>query len=263
MAMLTTASKGLLIDLTRCVGCGECVSACLTAHDLPGDASSVTGLSATALTALTETNGVYVRQLCRHCVTPSCVSVCPVEAFRKTPEGPVVYDASRCMGCRYCMQACPFGIPKYEWNDPVPAVVKCDFCASRQAEGKQTACAEACPEGATLFGTRDELLAEAKRRLAEEPDKYFQHIYGENEVGGTSVLFLSPVPFEELGFPTVAGEALPALTHAALSKIPGIVTIGGALLFGIYWITHRREEVARAEHAETVRESEEANHDRA
>jgi Fe-S-cluster-containing dehydrogenase component len=92
MAMLTTASRGLLIDLTKCVGCGECVSACLTAHDLPGDASSVTGLSATALTALTETNGIYVRQLCRHCVTPSCVSVCPVEAFRKTPEGPVVLE---------------------------------------------------------------------------------------------------------------------------------------------------------------------------
>lgn len=145
----------------------------------------------------------------------------------------------------------------------MPAVVKCDFCVKRQAEGQQTACAEACPEGATLFGTRDELLVEARRRLAENPDAYHQHIYGENEVGGTSVLFLSPVPFEQLGFPTVAGEALPALTHAALSKIPGIVSIGGALLFGIYWITHRREEVARAEHAAKVRESEEANHDRA
>jgi formate dehydrogenase iron-sulfur subunit len=262
MAMLTTASKGLLIDLTRCVGCQECVSACLVAHDLPGDADDVAGLSSKALTALVEKDGVYVRQLCRHCVTPSCVSVCPVEAFRKTPEGPVVYDASRCMGCRYCMQACPFGVPKYEWDNPVPAVVKCDFCASRQAEGKQPACAEACPEGATIFGDRDELLAEAHRRLAESPDSYYPRVYGETEAGGTAVLFLSPVPFEQLGFPAVVGGPLPELTHAALAKIPGILSIGGAALLGIYWITHRRDEVARAEHAAPVRDSEEANHDR-
>lgn len=250
--MLTTAANGLLIDLTKCVGCGECVSACLAAHDLPGDADDVTGLSATALTALKEVDGVYVRQLCRHCVTPSCVSVCPVEAFRKTPEGPVVYDASRCMGCRYCMQACPFGIPKYEWNDPVPAVVKCDFCATRQAEGKPTACTEACPEGATLFGNRDELLAEAKRRLADEPDKYFQHIYGEHEVGGTSVLILSPVPIEQLplklGLPATA---MPNLTWAALEKVPGVVTVGGAALMALFWITHRREEVSAAARKES------------
>ena len=260
MAMLTTASKGLLIDLTKCVGCGECVSACLTAHDLPGSADTVTGLSATALTALTETDGIYVRQLCRHCVTPSCVSVCPVEAFRKTPEGPVVYDASRCMGCRYCMQACPFGVPKYEWDKAVPAVVKCDFCASRQAEGKPTACTEACPEDATTFGPRDEMLAEARRRIAENPGKYHPHIYGEHEAGGTSMLFLSPVPFEQLGFPTIAGEPLPELTANALAKIPGILSIGGAMLAGIWWITQRREEVAHAEHAAAAKK--EAHHDR-
>lgn len=261
--MLTTRPKALLIDLTRCVGCKECVAACLVAHDMPGDADSVTGLSDTALTALREQDGLYVRELCRHCVTPSCASVCPVEAFRKTPEGPVVYDASRCMGCRYCMQACPFGVPKYQWHNPVPAVVKCDFCASRQAEGKQTACAEACPEAATVFGFRDELLAEAHQRIADKPETYHPHVYGETEAGGTSVLFLSPVPFEQLGFPEVAGTPLPELTEAALSRIPGILSIGGALLFGIYWITHRREEVARAEQTAPVAKSEENHHDRA
>jgi len=261
--MALVRKQALLIDLTRCIGCRECVSACLVAHGLKTDPDSVTGLSAQALTALDERDGIYVRQLCRHCETPSCVSVCPVEAFTKTPAGPVVYDASRCMGCRYCMQACPFSVPKYEWDNPVPAVVKCDFCAARQAEGQQPACAEACPEGATIFGPRDELLAEAHRRIADSPDKYHPRVYGEHEIGGASVLFLSPVAFETLGFPELGDAPLPELTAAALHKIPGILSIGGALLAGIWWITNRREEVARAEHAQHFAVSEEDDHDRA
>jgi formate dehydrogenase iron-sulfur subunit len=256
--MALVRDQALLIDLTRCIGCKECVAACLVEHQLGTDAESVTGLSSHALTALVERDGHYVRQLCRHCETPSCASVCPVEAFTKTPAGPVVYDASRCMGCRYCMQACPYGIPKYQWDNPVPAVVKCDMCAGRVAEGRPTACAEACPAEATIFGPRDELLADAHRRIAESPGTYHPHVYGEHEGGGTSVLFLSPVPFEDLGFPELADAPLPALTAAALEKIPGIVTIGGALLAGIWWITNRREEVARAERAEK-----ESNHERA
>jgi len=261
--MALARPNALLIDITRCIGCKECVVACQVEHGLGDDAEAVTGLSSRALTALAEQDGLYVRQLCRHCVTPSCVSVCPVEAFTKTPEGPVVYDASRCMGCRYCMQACPFGIPKYEWDKAVPAVVKCDFCAARQAAGKPTACTEACPEEATVFGPRDELLAEAHRRLAAEPGRYHPVVYGESEVGGTSVLFRSPVPFEQLGFPTLSATALPELTGKALEKIPGILSIGGALLAGIWWITQRREEVARAERAdETAGPASEEHHER-
>jgi len=247
--MTTSSPKALLVDLTRCIGCNECVAGCLVAHGMDTDPETVTKLSATALTALREQDGIYIRQMCRHCLNPSCASVCPVEAFQKLPEGPVVYDPSRCMGCRYCMQACPFQIPKYEWSSTSPRVVKCDFCAERQAQGLQTACAEACPEEATIFGPRDELLAEAHRRIDDDPDAYFAHVYGESEAGGTSVLFLSPVSFESLGigFPDLIHEPLPELTAAALERIPGIVTIGGALLTGIWWITNRREEVARAE----------------
>lgn len=258
--MTAIRPQALLIDITRCVGCGACVEGCLDAHHLDTDPATVKGLSSRALTALAERGDLYVRQLCRHCLTPACASVCPVEAFYKTPAGPVLYDASRCLGCRYCMQACPFGVPKYEWDKAVPAVVKCDFCASRQAEGKPTACTEACPEDATTFGPRDEMLAEARRRIAENPGKYHPHIYGEHEAGGTSMLFLSPVPFEQLGFPTIAGEPLPELTANALAKIPGILSIGGAMLAGIWWITQRREEVAHAEHAAAAKK--EAHHDR-
>jgi formate dehydrogenase iron-sulfur subunit len=249
--MIRIEPRALLVDITRCIGCKACVAACMESHGIAGDPDAVRELSANALTALTEHGDLFVRQLCRHCLEPSCASACPVDALRKTERGPVVYDASRCMGCRYCMQACPFNVPKYQWSSAVPAVVKCDFCAARQEQGLQTACAEACPAEATVFGTRAALLAEAQRRLAENPAAYYPQIYGAEEVGGTSVLFLSPVPFSELGFPTnVGNQPLPALTAAALGRIPSIVSVGGALLFGVWWITQRRDEVARAEAAE-------------
>ena len=247
--------RALLIDVTRCIGCHACAAACQELHQFPGDGTDVE-LSATAYTVvLDKGEDRYVRKLCMHCVDPSCVSVCPVGALSKTELGPVTYDASRCLGCRYCMVACPFSVPRYEWSKAVPAVRKCDFCVARLQAGQLPACAEACPAEATVAGTREELLAEAHRRIREEPGKYHPHIYGETEVGGTSVLFLSPVPFESLGFRTDLGSApLPTLTWQALSKVPAVVSLGGAALFGIFWITHRRQEVAAAEQA--MREAE-------
>jgi formate dehydrogenase iron-sulfur subunit len=244
---MDTAPRALLIDIVRCIGCRGCVAACKEAHSFPGSEQE-TELSATAYTAMVDRGkDRYVRKLCMHCVTPSCVSVCPVGAFTKTALGPVTYDARKCLGCRYCMVACPFDVPRYEWAKVVPAVRKCDMCAERVAGGKPPACVEVCPAEATVAGTRDELLAEAHRRIAENPGVYFPQVYGETEVGGTSVLFLSPVAFEELGFKAGLGtQALPELTWNALEKIPGVVTIGGAMLFAIWWITHRREEVALA-----------------
>jgi formate dehydrogenase iron-sulfur subunit len=255
--MPETGSCALLIDLTRCIGCRACVAACKEAHGLPGDDSDV-ALSATALTALAERNGLYVRRLCMHCQTPSCASVCPVGAIRKLAAGPVVYDASRCIGCRYCMLACPFGVPRYEWDQVVPAVRKCDLCVERMQRGEIPACAAACPAEATVAGSRDELIAEAHRRIDQSPGTYTPIVYGENELGGTSVLFLSPVPFESLGFPGRLGEEpLPDLTWNALQRVPGIVVVGGAVLLAIAWITHRREEVARAERGDAREDDDE------
>jgi formate dehydrogenase iron-sulfur subunit len=183
-----------------------------------------------------------------HCADPSCASACPVGAFTKTKLGPVVYDGDKCLGCRYCMVACPFSVPRYEWSAAVPVVRKCDGCIDRQRQGQPPACAEACPAEATVAGTRAEMLAEARRRIAENPEGYYPHVYGEHEVGGTNVFILSPVPFEQIGLNTKVGnEPLPNLTWAALSKIPGVVGAGSALLSAVYWITHRREAVAAAE----------------
>jgi formate dehydrogenase iron-sulfur subunit len=229
-----------------CIGCNACQDGCKAANNLPEGAEQ--RLSPTAFTALEQHGERFVRRLCQHCQVPTCVSVCPVGAFKKTEDGPVLYDAEKCIGCRYCMQACPFRVPRYEWKSTRPRVQKCIFCYSRLAKGMQTACAEACPTGATKFGDRDELIAEAYKRMGADPGKYVPKIFGKEDVGGTSVLYLSPVPFEEMGFDVKLGkEPMPLLTMNAMEKIPNVVTVGGVMLAGIWWITKRRDEVNRHE----------------
>lgn len=232
--------KAMLIDTTWCVGCLACEDACQSVNNLPADCDQ-SDLSACKFTKVFERGDVYVRKMCMHCVDPACASVCPVGALRKLEEGPVVYDENKCIGCRYCMQACPFQIPTYEWDSTVPRVRKCWFCYDRVLAGGQPACAEECPTEATTFGDRDELLAEAHSRIADSPDEYQHYIFGEREVGGTSILYLSGVSFEQIGFPSnLIEKPLPLLTWNVLSKIPDFVLVGGTLLGGVAWIINRR-----------------------
>ncbi|UCB53665.1 MAG: 4Fe-4S dicluster domain-containing protein [Candidatus Zixiibacteriota bacterium] len=225
------------------MGCQACASACKEANALPGEKEEE--LSATAYTVVKEKEDVYYRRLCMHCSDPTCASVCPVRAFEKTEEGAVVYNPKKCMGCRYCIQACPFGVPTYEWKKRNPLVRKCTMCIQRQRKGDTPACAVACPTEATIFWDRDELIKGARKRIEANPGLYVNHIYGEKEAGGTSVLLLSSVPFEKLGFPTdLSEESLPSLTRQVTSKIPNFVVVSGVLLYGIYWIINRRMELA-------------------
>jgi formate dehydrogenase iron-sulfur subunit len=248
--MITTEKKGILLDTTRCIGCGACSLACKERNRLPrtSDDPLKDTLSDKNFSVVNRRGPRYVRKMCMHCEVPTCASACPVGAFQKTAAGPVVYDENKCMGCRYCMLACPFNVPKYEWAKTLPRVRKCDLCADRLAQGLPPACAAACPTGATKFGTRAELLAEARARIAAEPGRYYPHVYGDLEVGGTSVLVISDVRPEDLGYRTDLVKEPPAmLTWRVLSKIPNVVTIGGLFLGGVYWLTKRRDEVARAE----------------
>jgi len=243
-------SMALLYDATLCIGCKQCEQACADNNKLPYDdkIAAEPRQSEHKFTVVLAKEDKFMRRLCMNCNDPACASVCQVAALRKTAAGPVIYEAGRCMGCRYCMLACPFGVPRYEWNSINPKVQKCTMCADRVLAGGQTACAEACPTGATKFGDRKQLLAEARQRLRDNPGKYVDHIYGEQEVGGTSVLLLSSVPFEDFGYRTdFPHDPLPSRTFAVQSRIPDFVPLWGSLLGGIWWITHRREDVAKAE----------------
>ena len=241
---------GLLFDATRCIGCGACSSACKEQNKLPGKVEEV--LTAYTWTTVQEREGLNVRRLCMHCEVPTCASVCPVGALKKTPEGPVVYDAERCMGCRYCMMACPFGIPRYAWGSAVPYVRKCTMCyENRVKDGRQPACTEACPTQATIFGEREPLLAEAHKRIRETPEKYKPVVWGETDAGGTGVLYVSPIPLDFLNVGrSVEGQALPRLTSRAMEAVPPVFVGMGAIMGGVRWIIGRRMKLEGGEGAD-------------
>jgi len=238
------STRAILIDITKCIGCRSCEQACKQIHGFPQETEAK--LSTTAYTVVEERGDRFVRRMCMHCQDPACASACLVGALKKTADGPVTYDAAKCIGCRYCLVACPFNVPKYEWTKLVPFVKKCDMCAARQAQGQPPACVEACPVQASIVGTRDDILDEAQRRILGD-SRYVRHIYGSEEAGGTSVFFISDVPFEKLGFVAAPKQPMPVLTATALGDGPTVILVGGALLSGVYWITQRRAEVALAE----------------
>ena len=250
-------AKGTLIDLTRCIGCRACQVACKEWNERSVKPTVMSGdfTNPRELNSETYTNIRYVEQekedlpvwnfiknQCLHCKSPACASVCPVEALKKTEAGPVTYTFERCIGCRYCMIACPFYIPKYEWEKAVPWVRKCTFCSDRIAAGMVPACIKVCPTNTMVYGEYDDVMKEANSRIANHPGKYVNHIYGKDEAGGTSWVYLSAVPFASLGFNmNVPNRNLPDLTWAYISKIPaviGVVLTAGA----VSWAITRRNQ---------------------
>jgi formate dehydrogenase iron-sulfur subunit len=248
---------GLLFDAAECIGCGKCYAACKTENSLPETNKDFLKdhLSNNTYTAVEDYSGIYARKMCMHCSEPACVSVCPVGAFKKTELGPVLYDAEKCIGCRYCMQACPHNVPRYEWESRSPRVRKCILCYERLKKGELTACAEACPVEATICGKLKDLIRIAKKRLQNYPEKYYQHIYGLEEAGGSNVLIISPVPFEQLGYSSkVPMQSMPSFTMQAMEKIPTAVSVGGIFLTSMYWLTKRKNQIAREEKIEKGKE---------
>lgn len=220
---------GMLYDSTKCVGCKACVTRCKQVNDMaavpapndndrlwdsPEDLDYRTR-NIIKLYKSSDTDWAYVKNQCMHCIKPSCVSACPVSAMQKEPKrGIVFYDQNKCIGCRYCQVACPFNIPKFGWPETFPKIVKCDLCKFTNLKLKgEPACCETCPTHAVIYGKRKDLLEEAKRRQAAEPDKYQKEIYGEFEVGGTNVIYLAGTSFQNLGFPELEKESGAAISE--------------------------------------------------
>jgi formate dehydrogenase iron-sulfur subunit len=263
-------SQAVLHDTVRCVGCRSCEDACNKVNELPSPDRPFNDLSVLKNARRTTPKNYTVvnrypsdqgggkwhfrKNQCNHCLEPACASACFVRAFTKTKEGAVTYDSSVCVGCRYCMVACPFEIPTYEYDEPfTPRVMKCTMCHPRIVKGQLPGCVAFCPTEALTFGKRDDLLRIARERIRKYPDRYVDHIYGENEMGGTSWLYLSAVPFKELGMREDLGVTpAPKLTSGALGAVPIIVGLWPVFLTGIYAMTRRKEKISTQERQTAV-----------
>ena len=246
---------GVLVDTTLCIGCRRCEVACAEINNLPAphldDARVFEKKRATSETQYTVVNRyttdegkeIFIKTQCMHCNYPGCASACLVKAMHKIEQGPVNWETN-CIGCRYCMVACPFDIPKFEYNSPVPKIQKCTFCWEKKVkQGERPACVEICPAEVMFFGTRREVMEEAKRRIYHEPDKYYHQIYGESEVGGTSWVYIAAAPFEQLGFRTDLGTTpYPKLSKGFLTNIAVIDLVIPMLLLGIGYAAKKKNE---------------------
>jgi formate dehydrogenase iron-sulfur subunit len=241
---------GMLYDSTRCIGCRACENACAKSHDLPepqgelevGVKRKTSESQRSVISKFDTTKGeLFVKNQCMHCNEPACAAACLTEAMHKTKEGPVIWREEKCMGCRYCMVSCPFDVPKFEYHSANPKIQKCDMCFDRIKNGETPVCAETCGD-AIIFGTRRELMAEAKKRIAENPEDYINEVYGENTAGGTGWLYLSGVPFDELGLNTkLQNKSYPELTKGFLYSVPSVDVLLPPLLLGIYAATKNNQ----------------------
>jgi len=259
---------GVLVDTTRCVGCRRCEKACnqinddLRPRNPPEDFSDDTvferqrRMDSHAYTVVNRhehsnepDKSTFAKVQCMHCLQPACVSACIVGALTKEPNGEVIYDASKCIGCRYCMMACPFQVPAYEYDNTfTPQVRKCTFCfEAREAEGGAPACVRSCPMQVMTFGKREAMLRVARERIRKKSDRYVQHIYGEKEVGGTAWMYLSDMPFEEMRLPELGYHPVPGFTepiqHALFKWFLPPAALYGAL-GGIMWFLKSRKKQA-------------------
>src|SRR3954462_876783 len=282
IAINAGASRSTLVDIASCIGCRACQVACKQWNGRDGEDTmfedslgfqNPARLSAKTYTLISfhemvndkAAGGVdYAFAMGRglHCLKPACAAACPTRGLFRQPDGPGTYNADRCIGLRYCVWGCRWGVPTAEWDSLAPKIHKCTHCADRcdqplpdtrngaplsDSESQRfkdsiqvPACVKACPADALRYGTRDEMLAEAHRRIDARPDTYVDHIYGEKEAGATSVLYISKVPFEKLGFPTLQDEPYPAKSAVALGAVPPAVITLGAILGGAYSFFRRR-----------------------
>ncbi|MCL2766573.1 MAG: 4Fe-4S dicluster domain-containing protein [Peptococcaceae bacterium] len=243
-------SKGVLVDIPKCFGCRSCMVACKIWNDLPEhkvepgntwdhptryQSNNWTFVQNNLVTKDDQVQWRFTKMQCMHCNDPACAAACFTASFEKRKEGAVVYKPTEfnkdyCVGCRYCMIACPFGVPTFEWDVILPFVQKCRFCYDRMAENEVPACISACPSGCLTYGKRDDLVAIAKQRIQQNKN-YIDHVYGEKEYGGTAWMYISDVPFEDLGFRVTDTErSIPSMTWDVLKWTPVIFVGWGAIL---------------------------------
>jgi formate dehydrogenase iron-sulfur subunit len=247
------AKYGFLIDASRCIDCRACLVACSTENNVPMHNTRIWIKNTGVVGEFPDLERFTAPYHCMHCSDPSCVSACTVGALKQDKDGIITYDDDACIGCRYCMYACPFEVPHFEWSQRFALITKCDMCVARLGAGQaEPACSATCPTDAIQFGKREDMLAMARERIKDQPERYIDHIFGEKENGGTSTFYISPVPFAQLGFPEIETDRSPAVfnrmaTEEGTPIIAGTVALG---MTGIYLALEHLHKKQPAQHAE-------------
>jgi formate dehydrogenase iron-sulfur subunit len=257
----TIQHKAFLYDATRCIDCRACMISCSVENNIAINKTRiwVAGIGLKGeYPNLDRASMVYH---CMHCDDPDCLSACPVGAYSKRADGPVLYDHEKCIGCRYCMNACPFGVPHFDYDKgliPGAFIDKCTMCPQRIDNGMEPACVATCPTEALMFGERADLIEEAHRRILAHPQRYVNHVYGETENGGTSYLILSHVPFEELGLPGLGPTPVKDVSEAVMGITIPFALAWGAVLTGVSVGVHARNQRKTTAHSEPAPSQSEA-----
>ncbi len=248
--MSENSPYAILLDVTRCIDCRACMVACSVENNIPMNDTRIWVSGVGVKGVFPDLQRATMPYHCMHCLSPACASACPVGAWEKREDGPVVYHSSRCIGCRYCMNACPFTVPHFDWDKGLfdqALIDKCSLCSHRLDEGQVSACVQTCPTEAISMGARDELLDEAKSRIRQYPNRYVDHVYGETENGGTSYLIISHAPFEDLGLPQLESEPVSVTSEQLMDgTIPFSLGLG-AVLTGVAGLVRWRNRGAAVE----------------
>jgi formate dehydrogenase iron-sulfur subunit len=240
--------KTFLFDATRCIDCRACMVACSVENKIPMNKTRIWVAGIGLKGEFPNLERLSMVYHCMHCNKPDCLSACPVGAYTKRPDGPVIYDPKKCIGCRYCMNACPFGVPHFDYDKGLiegAFIDKCSLCTQRIDIGLEPACVATCPTEALKFGERDDLLKYAHERLVAQPARYNNHVYGETENGGTSYLILSQVPFNELGLPDLPSRPVNEVSEEVMRlTIPSAIGLGAVLTglaAGVHFYNQKKE----------------------
>jgi formate dehydrogenase iron-sulfur subunit len=260
---MTIKQHAYLLDVTRCIDCRACMVACSVENKVPLDDSRIWVAGKGVMGEYPNLKRATMPYHCMHCLEPDCVSACPVGAWEKREDGPVAYDDTKCIGCRYCMNACPFSVPHFDWDKGLldgALLHKCTMCTQRLEVGQIPACVQTCPTNALVFGERADLLAEAHARIAAHPDRYIDHVYGEFEKGGTSYLILSHVPFTDLGLPELSPAPLNTVSEKVMAGTLPFAFAWTAVLSGVaagVHYTNKKKETVQPVAAQSAEKTEE------
>jgi len=256
----TIKHKAFIFDATRCIDCRACMVACSVENNIALNKTRIWLAGEGIMGIYPDLQRGTMVYHCMHCGHPDCLSACPVGAYTKRLDGPVEYDGDKCIGCRYCMNACPFGVPHFDYDKGIiegAFIDKCSFCLQRVDNGLEPACVATCPTDALEYGERDELLAKAHARIAAHPERYINHVYGEFENGGTSYLILSHVPFNQLGLPTLPETPVNEVSEQVISlTLPAALGIGAVLTVtavGVSLYNKNKEKASAQKEPEDVK----------